>query len=68
MALKNLEINIELKDDKEILETISCLVNEYEELCELIPDWNKIEAKEHCDKIGVLLGQLLNIKRKEIPK
>jgi len=64
MAMKELIIDVQLKDPNKVLDKIADLVSEYEELAELIPEWNNIEAKQHCDKIGELLSDLLETKKR----
>jgi len=64
MAAKEYIVEIKLKDPNKVLDKIADLISEYEELAELIPEWNNVEAKQHCDKIGELLSDLLETKRR----
>lgn len=64
MAMKELIIDIRLRDPNKILDKIADLVSEYEELADLIPEWNQLEAKQHCNKIGEMLSDLLETKKR----
>ena len=53
---------LELKINGKIVECVSELVAELNELCELIPEWNNYEKEKSLRRIGVLLGDLIELK------
>jgi hypothetical protein len=49
------EIAIELRNLQELLD----LTNEIRQLSDLVPEWNRMEAKEHEENIEELLFELM---------
>ena len=63
MASNNLTYTIEVKDQNKIIETLANLVSDYNELVDLIPEWNNLEAKKICDSVGENLGKIIELSR-----
>lgn len=55
---------IQLKDPNNLTTKLAGLINLYEELLDMIPEWSSIEAKQKADEIGTILSNLLELKNK----
>ena len=54
---------IEVVFNKKIMELICELLTQLNELADLIPDWQHLEAKQTCDKISQIMGEMLETQR-----
>lgn len=59
------DITITVKYDKEVLQLMADLLTELNGIAELVPEWNQIELKQHCEKISLTLGKMLDYKPEE---
>jgi len=58
-----LHTKIEIIFSKEITDLMSKLLTELNELADLIPEWQHLEARKTCDKISLILGEMLEHQR-----
>ena len=67
MALmpKDYIVNIQIKDKNKLLDKLAELIGCYDELLDLIPEWNNIEAREAANRISILLSDLLEVKSRK---
>lgn len=57
----NITVRIEISD--KVIEVISEILTDVNEIAELVPEWNNIELKTIADRLSTNLGKLLELKR-----
>jgi hypothetical protein len=61
--MARIDFDIEVVFSKDIIELMSELLSELNELAELIPDWQRLEAQQTCDNISLIMGRMLESQR-----
>ena len=66
MARTKLTIEVKLNDN--LIELLADLITDLNEIAELIPEWNNIEANTLFESISIKCGKLLDYKRENRSK
>ena len=56
-------VYIDVKINSKAIDLVTELVTEMNELVDLIPEWNHLEAKESADKISEILSKILDFNK-----
>lgn len=57
------DLKVEVIFNKKIMGLMSELLTELNQLTDLIPDWQYLEAEQTCDKISQIMGEMLETQR-----